>query len=177
METTEHWSPANCEELIRLIHDRFDNMSKTYQRIAECLTQNPNEVAVKSVNSIASHCGIHAFSFVRFAQSLGFRGFKDLQSLFQTRLSTATSGFEAQKKALEGGLALYEDRTDLGFRRSPQLRTPLCLAADCAVRATRKSVATCGPMKCNCLMACETQSGQRTRDENGHSRYRIHQGR
>lgn len=115
MKKTEKLAPANYEELIRLIHDRFDQMSKTYQLIAEYLTQNPNEVAVKSVNSIASVCGIHASSFVRFAQALGFKGFKDLQELFQMRLSTAAPGFEARKKALEGELALHEGRSELGF--------------------------------------------------------------
>ncbi|WP_417208607.1 MurR/RpiR family transcriptional regulator [Antarctobacter sp.] len=114
--------PANYEDLIRLIHDRFDQMSKTYQRIAEYLTQNPNEVAVQSVNSIASHCGIHASSFVRFAQSLGYSGFKDLQVLFQLRLSTAAPGFEARKKALEGELSLREDQSELGFLRDLVVR-------------------------------------------------------
>ncbi len=115
MGSTDNLPPANHEDLIRLIHDRFDQMSKTYQRIAEYLTQRPNEVAVQSVNSIASHCGIHASSFVRFAQSLGYSGFKDLQSLFQMRLSTAAPGFEARKKALETELSLIENRSELGF--------------------------------------------------------------
>lgn len=115
MDSKEILPPANYENLIRLIHDRFDQMSKTYQHIAEYLTQNPNEVAVQSVNSIASHCDTHASSFVRFAQSLGYRGFKDLQTLFQERLSTAAPGFEARKKALESELSLREDRSELGF--------------------------------------------------------------
>lgn len=114
--------PENYEELIRLIHDRFDQMSKTYQRIAEYLTQNPNEVAVQSVNAIASNCGIHASSFVRFAQSLGYLGFKELQTLFQKRLSTAAPGFEARKKALEGELSVREDRSELGFLKELVVR-------------------------------------------------------
>ena len=52
--------PQEYEELIRVIHDRHDRMSKTYRRIAVCLTQNPNNVAVHSVNAIANRCGIHA---------------------------------------------------------------------------------------------------------------------
>ena len=114
--------PANYEELIRLIHERFDQMSKTYQRIAEYLTQNPNEIAVQSVNSLAAHCEIHASSFVRFAQSLGYSGFKDLQALFQQRLSTAAPGFEARKRALEGELAQRSDRSELGFLRDLVVR-------------------------------------------------------
>lgn len=115
METNENLPPATYEELVGLIHDRFDQMSKTYQRIAEYLTQYPNDVAVQSVNSIASRCDIHASSFVRFAQSLGYSGFKDLQTLFQARLSTAAPGFEARRKALEGELSLRADRSELRF--------------------------------------------------------------
>ncbi len=114
--------PGNYEELIRLIHDRHGEMSKTYQRIAEYLTQNPNDVAVQSVNGIATRCGIHASSFVRFAQSLGYSGFKNLQVLFQRRLSTAAPGFEARKKALEGELELRDDRSELGFLRDLVVR-------------------------------------------------------
>lgn len=93
--------PTKYEDLIKIIHDRYDGMSKTYQRIAEYLTQNPNEVAVTTVNAIGEAQGIHASSFVRFAQALGFSGFKDLQQLFQDRLATAAPGFEARIKVLE----------------------------------------------------------------------------
>lgn len=120
--STDKMPPTNYEDLIRLIHDRFEQMSKTYQRIAEYLTQNPNDVAVQSVNSIASNCGIHASSFVRFAQSLGYSGFKDLQALYQARLSTAAPGFEARKKALEGELSLRQDQSELGFLRNLVIR-------------------------------------------------------
>jgi DNA-binding MurR/RpiR family transcriptional regulator len=97
-------SLKDYEALIREIHEKHGSMSKTYQSIAVYLTQNPNDVAIKSVNSIGESCGIHASSFVRFAQSLGFKGFKELQEVFQRRLSTAAPGFEARIKALEGEL-------------------------------------------------------------------------
>ena len=106
-------APKDYEELIRIIHERYDGMSKSYQRIAEYLTQNPNDVAVMSVNAIADTCGIHASSFVRFAQALGYRGFKELQGIFQKRLSTAAPGFEARIKALESEL-VKSDRVGAG---------------------------------------------------------------
>lgn len=118
----QYLPPENYEDLIRVIHERHDQMSKTYQRIAEYLTQNPNDVAVQSVNAIGIHCGIHPSSFVRFAQSLGYSGFKDLQQLFQRRLSTAAPGFEARKKALEVELQLREDRSELSFLRDLVVR-------------------------------------------------------
>lgn len=108
--------PETYEELIRLIHDRYDGMSKSYQKIALYLTQNPNEVAVMSVNAIGDKCGIHASSFVRYAQSLGYRGFKELQAVFQRRLSTAAPGFDARVKALEAELGGAREG-DLGLLR------------------------------------------------------------
>jgi DNA-binding MurR/RpiR family transcriptional regulator len=106
--------PETYEELIKLIHDRYENMSKSYQRIALFLTQNPNDVAVLSVNAIAQKCGIHASSFVRYAQSLGYKGFKELQLVFQRRLSTAAPGFDARVRALEDELGGVR-QGDMGF--------------------------------------------------------------
>ena len=96
--------PSEYEELIRVIHDEYDAMSKTYQKIAVYLTQNPNDVAVQSVNAMGSRCEVHASSFVRFAQSLGYKGFKELQAVFRQRLTTAAPGFEARVKALDQDL-------------------------------------------------------------------------
>ena len=109
--------PRDYEALIQLIHERFETMSKSHQQISVYLTQNPNEIAVHSVNALADRCGIHASSFVRFAQALGYSGFKDLQHLFQKRLETAAPGFEARVRALEDDLDNVEDHSDLGFLR------------------------------------------------------------
>lgn len=119
---TDAFPPQSYEDLIRVIHDRYDQMSKTYQKIALYLTQNPNDVAVMSVNAIGDKTGIHASSFVRYAQSLGFRGFKELQAVFQRRLTTAAPGFDARVKALEDELGPKEDRSDLGFLRDIVVR-------------------------------------------------------
>jgi DNA-binding MurR/RpiR family transcriptional regulator len=109
--------PSDYEQLIRVIHERHDGMSKSYQRIAVYLTQNPNDVAVLSVGAIADRCGVHASNVVRFAQALGYDGFKTLQVLFQKRLSTAAPGFEARVKALESELGARKDRSEGGFLR------------------------------------------------------------
>ena len=122
-------APRDYEELIRVIHERYDGMSKGYQSIALFLTQNPNDVAVRSVNAIAERCGIHASNFVRFAQALGYSGFKDLQGLFQRRLSTAAPGFEARVKALERELGAREDRSEHGFLRDLVVRDVVSLQA------------------------------------------------
>ena len=114
--------PRSYEDLIRLIHDRYEEMSRSYQKIAVYLTQNPNDVAVLSVNALAEACGLHASSLVRFAQSLGYAGFKDLQAVFQRWLTTAAPGFDARVRALESELGGREDRSEMSFLRDLVVR-------------------------------------------------------
>ncbi|GLS85825.1 sigma factor regulator FecR [Cypionkella aquatica] len=121
--------PKTYEDLIRLIHERYDDMSKTYQRISVYLTQNPNDVAVQSVNAIGEKSGIHASSFVRYGQALGYKGFKDLQVLFQVRLTTAAPGFDARVKALDDELGDRADDSDSSFLRDLVVRDIASLQA------------------------------------------------
>lgn len=118
---SEFRPPQSYEDLIRLIHDRYDQTSKSYQKIAVYLTQNPNDVAVLSVNAIGEKCGIHPSSFVRYAQTLGYRGFKEMQAVFQRRLSTAAPGFDARVRALEHELGTTVGG-DLGLLRDLVVR-------------------------------------------------------
>jgi DNA-binding MurR/RpiR family transcriptional regulator len=141
---SKNQSLKDYEDLIREIHEKHDDMSKSYQSIAVYLTQNPNDVAIRSVNSIAETCGIHASSFVRFAQSLGYKGFKELQEVFQRRLSTAAPGFEARIKALEGELSGGKAEGNVSFLRELVLRDIVSLQellADISNESLGKAVA------------------------------------
>jgi DNA-binding MurR/RpiR family transcriptional regulator len=79
-------------------------------------------VAVLSVTALAVKCDVHASSFVRFAQALGYCGFKELQVLFQRRLSAATPGFDARVRALQAELRARADHSEIGFLRDLVVR-------------------------------------------------------
>lgn len=98
--------PNNYEDLCKTLNDRHDGLTKTYQKIARYVTQHPNDVAMLSVHALSTRCGVHASSLVRFAQRFGFKGFKELQVVFQRRLATATPGHDTRIKALEGDVDL-----------------------------------------------------------------------
>jgi DNA-binding MurR/RpiR family transcriptional regulator len=100
--------PSNYEAFTRTIEEEYDRLSSTNQLIGRYVTQNPNDVAIKSINWLADRCGIHASSFVRFAQSFGYSGFKELQGIFQARLATAAPGYEARVEALKSELELHQ---------------------------------------------------------------------
>jgi DNA-binding MurR/RpiR family transcriptional regulator len=121
-EAGEAHSPESYEALIRVIHDAYPGFSRTYQQIAEFLTRNPNEIGVYSVNALAERCGVHASSLVRFAQLLGYRGFKELQAVFQLRLMTAAPGFEARAERLRAELGSREVEGVRGYLRDIVIR-------------------------------------------------------
>lgn len=107
--------PADYEDLTRVIHTEYDRLSRNNQQIAVFVTQNPNDIAVLSVNALAEKCSVHASSLVRFAQQFGYKGFKELQKVFQARLATAAPGFEARIRALESDLDAQKDDGARGF--------------------------------------------------------------
>jgi DNA-binding MurR/RpiR family transcriptional regulator len=79
-------------------------------------------VALESINAVAAKCRTHPSSLVRFAQSLGYSGFKQLQSVFQTRLAIAAPGFRERISALESELSRNKNHGSLGYLRDLVVR-------------------------------------------------------
>lgn len=65
---------------------------------------------MQSITSLAERGGVHASSLVRFAQLFGYNGFKELQTVFRSRLATAAQGFEARVSALKDELQAHKHR-------------------------------------------------------------------
>lgn len=114
--------PNNYEGIVNLITRKYPNLSAGFQKIARYVTQNPNVVALESISVIAAKCEAHPSSLVRFAQEFGYSGFKDLQSVFQTRLATAAPGFRERIKALDGELSRNASSGNLGYLRELVVR-------------------------------------------------------
>src|SRR3954453_19671788 len=114
--------PRNYEGIVNLITREYPDLSTGFQQIARFLTQNPNVVALESINAVAAKCRTHPSSLVRFAQNLGFSGFKQLQSVFQTRLATAAPGFRERISALESELSRNVSHGNKGFLKTLVVR-------------------------------------------------------
>ena len=114
--------PRNYEGIVNLITQEYPKLSPGYQQIARFFTQNPNAIALESINALAVKCGVHPSSLVRFAQNLGYSGFKQLQAVFQTRLATAAPGFRERIGALEGELSRNVSHGNLGFLKDLVVR-------------------------------------------------------
>lgn len=115
LKLTQAKPPSDYEAFVGLVQAEYDGLSRSFQAIARYLTQNPNDVVMQSINEIAGKCGVHASSLVRFAQSLGYDGFKELKELFNRRLATAAPGFETRVRALKDDLQLHRRGSPKGF--------------------------------------------------------------
>jgi DNA-binding MurR/RpiR family transcriptional regulator len=93
--------PENYEKAVNQITADYDQLSERFKQVARYVTQNPTTVAMDSVNVLAEKCGVHPSVLVRFAQTFGYSGFKQMQIVFQSRLATAAPGYEERVNALE----------------------------------------------------------------------------
>ncbi len=107
--------PSDYESFVALIQADYDGLSRSFQAVGRYLTQHPNDVAVQSINDIAARCNVHASSLVRFAQHLGYTGFRELKDIFHRRLTTAAPGFEARVGALRSDLQRHARGSPKGF--------------------------------------------------------------
>ena len=115
-------TPKTYEGIVNLITTEYPKLSQGYQQIARFLTQNPNVVALESINAIGTKCDVHPSSLVRFAQNLGYSGFKELQVVFQSRLATAAPGFRERISALETELSKNASHGNLGLLKDLVVR-------------------------------------------------------
>jgi DNA-binding MurR/RpiR family transcriptional regulator len=114
--------PQNYEGVVNLIAANYDGLSAGYQQVARFFTQNPNIIALESINAIAAKTKVHPSTLVRFAQNIGYSGFKELQAVFQTRLATAAPGFRERVNFLDAEISRNESGGDVGFLRNMVVR-------------------------------------------------------
>lgn len=115
------------EQFMDKISELYPTMSSGFQQIARFVIQNPNYVAMNSVNTIAKASGSHASSVVRFAQACGFAGYRELQAVFQLRLSTTTTSYQERLRDLDLNPRTGESGRNRGMLREVTERAVLGL--------------------------------------------------
>lgn len=75
--------PATYEDLRAVLASGSVRLPKRLRQVAIFVWQHPSEMALGTVSSIAEKAGVQPSTLVRFAQSLGYSGFSDLQDVFK----------------------------------------------------------------------------------------------
>jgi DNA-binding MurR/RpiR family transcriptional regulator len=96
------------------------NLPKRLLQVAAFAMEYPGEIALGTASSIAARAGVQASTLVRFAQSLGFGGFSELQTVFRDHLRVQWPDYSERLTELQKRAADSADPTVLlgGFADS-----------------------------------------------------------
>lgn len=93
-------TPSTYDDLKALITQRYDELSGRLQQIAEFALHHPNDMALGTVAAVAERAGVQPSAVMRFANSLGYDGFSDLQRVFRERLVSGSPSYRQRIDAM-----------------------------------------------------------------------------
>ncbi len=112
--------PESFEALKDRLIEIEPNLPKRLRQAAAYALEHPDEFALGTASAIARSADVQASTLVRFAQTLGFGGFSDLQEVFRSHLRDRWPDYSERLKALHETARDSGDPTDLliGFADS-----------------------------------------------------------
>ena len=94
--------PETFEDLQKAIVDGFPKLSKRLQQIAGYALDNPNELALETIATVAQRAGVQPSSLIRFGKVLGFSGYSEMQRVFRRKLTAAMPDYTERLRTLGG---------------------------------------------------------------------------
>ena len=98
---------TSYEELKELMARTYPDMSKQLQRIARFALEQPHEMALGTVATVAEATEVQPSAMIRFANALGFGGFSEMQQVFRGHLlersDTYRERIEQMRRKQTGG--------------------------------------------------------------------------
>ena len=111
--TTE--PPESFEALKRRLIEIEPHLPKRLRQAAAYALEHPDEFALGTASALARSADVQASTLVRFAQTLGFAGFSDLQEVFRWRLRNRWPDYSERLRALQQNARDSGDPTHLLF--------------------------------------------------------------
>ncbi|MEJ1159106.1 MurR/RpiR family transcriptional regulator [Prosthecomicrobium sp. N25] len=93
-------APADFEALKSEIAARREALPRRLKQVAAFALAEPDEMAFGTTARIAEHAGVQPSTLVRFAQTLGYQGFSELQRVFRARLKERFPDYRQRIEAL-----------------------------------------------------------------------------
>ncbi|EHJ94637.1 MurR/RpiR family transcriptional regulator [Vreelandella boliviensis] len=105
--------PQSYRELETLITAEYATLSKRLQQTARFVLDHPQEVALATVAKIAEQADVTPSTLIRLANSLGFKGFSEMQQLFRSRLVDELPNYTERIRAVRSATGETPDSTQL----------------------------------------------------------------
>lgn len=122
-------TPRDFDTLRALLIERRPDMPKRLAQVAAFAVDRPDDVTFGTVAAIAEQAGVQPSTLVRFAQSLGYQGFSELQDVFRARLRDRWPDYDERLEVLrrrsadsQGAHALFGDFVDTAVTSLIRLR-------------------------------------------------------
>ncbi len=112
--------PETFEALKDRLIEIEPNLPKRLRQAAVYALEHPDEFALGTASGVARSADVQASTLVRFAQTLGFGGFSDLQEVFRSHLRNRWPDYSERLRALHESARDSGDPTNLlmGFANS-----------------------------------------------------------
>ena len=81
--------PETLDQLMTQIEQQHGGMPKRLREIGNFVLGHPEAIALSTLAELASETDIATSAFVRFAQTLGFDGFSQMQALFRQQVRSS----------------------------------------------------------------------------------------
>lgn len=101
---------------------------KAYETLARLIEQ-PEQVALSNITSLAAYCEVNASTLTRLAKSLGYKGFNEFQEVFRASLTAETPQYfysqQADRLADQGALFNFQQIMQESMQNLQQLERQL----------------------------------------------------
>lgn len=141
------------DELKELIARAYPDLSKQLRRIAQYALEQPHELALGTVATVAQANEVQPSAMIRFANALGYSGFSELQQVFRGHLLERSDSYreriaQLRRKQSNGARApagvlhqlVGESVTELGQLEHSIIQADLQAAVKLIARAPRVHV-------------------------------------
>ena len=95
--------PRTFGELKPWLQEFYTGLPKRLQSVAEFALNNPDVIALNTVAVISEQADVTPSTLVRFAKSLGYEGFSDMQAVFQESMRHVSQPYSQRLTRLETG--------------------------------------------------------------------------
>lgn len=88
------------EDVDRIIHLRFADLSPRLRQAARFIVDNPQQVALRSMRDVAARAEVDPSTMVRLAQDLGFDGYEALRDLYRRKLLVSQGAWSGRARRI-----------------------------------------------------------------------------
>jgi len=105
---------SDYSDTVRKLADAFSGLTPELQKAAKYILENPEDVGLNSMRTLARGAGVKPATISRLSKSLGFDTYEQMRGPFRERLRTRDPGFSSQlrhvqQRGADDTRALFED--------------------------------------------------------------------